>query len=166
MWRWINGSKSLSKPEPLQLIPKLCVATSSIPSVAWTLRKCSYSIVILSSAKFLSGIQCRNTNILPGFDNYKITTRRKKKTNTLRRPHSLFFFFFQTGDTTQLLQRGSDHVSPPSRMQPAASGGLRESFPYFQKEFDNSRITLQVMNTSKLVNKKLQLFLCLSENKI
>lgn len=79
MWRWINGPKSLSKPEPLQLIPKLCVATSSIPSVAWTLRKCSYSIVILSSAKFLSGIQCRNTNILPGFDNYKITTRRKKK---------------------------------------------------------------------------------------
>lgn len=43
---------------------------------------------------------------------------------------------------------------------------FRESFPYFQKEFDNSRITLQVMNTSKLVNKKLQLFLCLSENKI
>lgn len=124
MWRWINCSKLLSKPEPLQLIPKLCVATSSIPSVAWTLRKCSYSIVILSSAKFLSGIQCRNTNILPGFDNYKITTRRKKKTNILRRPHSLFFFFFfQTGDTSQLQQRGSDRVSPPSRMQPAASGG-------------------------------------------
>lgn len=43
---------------------------------------------------------------------------------------------------------------------------FRESFAYFQKEFDNSRITLQVMNTSKLVNKKLQLFLCLRVNKI
>lgn len=93
MWRWINGSKSLSKPEPLQLIPKLCVATSSIPSVAWTLRKCSYSIVILSSAKFLSGIQCRNTNILPGFDNYKITTRRKKKTQHIKKATFPFFSF-------------------------------------------------------------------------
>lgn len=77
MWRWINCSKLLSKPEPLQLIPKLCIATSSISSVVWTLTKCSHGILILSSATFFSGIQCRNTNILPGFDNYRITTRKK-----------------------------------------------------------------------------------------
>lgn len=124
MWRWINCSKLLSKPEPLQLLPKLCAATPAISSVVWTLRKSSYGILILSSAKFLSGIQCRNTSILPGFDNYKITTRRKRKNQHIKKATFPFFFFSQTGDTTQLLQRGSDHVSPPSRIQPAASGGL------------------------------------------
>lgn len=95
-----------------------------LSSVVWTLRKCSYSILILSSAKFLSGIQCRNTSILPGFDNHKITTKRKRKKQHIKKATFPFFFFSQTGDTTQLLQRGSGHVSPPSRIQSAASGGL------------------------------------------
>lgn len=93
MWRWINCSKLLSKPEPLQLLPKLYAATPAISSVVWTLRKCSYGILILSSAKFLSGIQCRNTSILPGFDNYKITTRRKRKNQHIKKATFPFFLF-------------------------------------------------------------------------
>lgn len=105
--------------------------------------KCLYSILILSSAKFLSKIQCRNTNILPGFDNYKITTRKKNThTHTLKRPHSLFPFFFKLEIQPNYYREGQimfPHRAESSQQLLLAFG---ESFAYFQKEFDNSGITL------------------------
>lgn len=134
--------------------------------------KCLCSILILTSAKFLSKIQCRNTNILPGFDNYKITTKKKKnktktKNNTLKRPHSLFSFFLKLEIRPDYDREGQirfPHQAESSQQLLLAFG---ESFADFQKEFDNSHITLPSNEYIKAgENMKLQLFLGPSENKI
>lgn len=120
--------------------------------------KCLYSILILSSAKLPSKIQCRNTNILPGFDNYKITTRK----NTLRRPHSLSSSFLLNWRynpiTTERVR------SCFSTKQNAASSfwwPLGSLLLISKRNLTIAVLHYQVMNTSKLVNKKSQLFLCL-----
>lgn len=132
--------------------------------------KCLCSILILTSAKFLSKIQCRNTNILPGFDNYKITTRKTKQNKT--KPtrlngHISFLLLFKTGDTPDYYKEDQirfPHQAESSQQLLLAFG---ESFAYFQKEFDNSHITLPSNEYIKAgENMKLQLFLCPSENKI
>lgn len=134
--------------------------------------KCLCSILILTSAKFLSKIQCRNTNILPGFDNYKITTKKKKKQNQNKKQHiktATFPFLLLLKleirpDYDREGQIRFPHQAESSQQLLLAFG---ESFADFQKEFDNSHITLPSNEYIKAgENMKLQLFLGPSENKI
>lgn len=105
----------------------------------------------------------QDTNILPGFENYKTTTRK----NTLKRPRSLSsFFFFYGGYHPVTTERCRSCFSTEQRAANSFWWPLG-SFSFMPK--GNSTIEVLhygVMNTSKLVNKKLQLFLGLTENKI
>lgn len=104
--------------------------------------KCSHSILILSSAKFPSKIQCRNTNILPGFDNYKITTRKKKTHKKGHIPFLLFCFSFKLEIQPTYYREGQIMFLHQAECSQQLLVAFRESFAYFQKEFDNSCITL------------------------
>lgn len=110
-------------------------------SIVWTLGKCFYSISILSSAKFLSKIQCRNTNILPGFENYKITTRKEKKKH-IKTATFPFSFFLKLEIQLDYYREGQIMFLRQAESSQQLLQALGKPFAYFQKEFDNSRITL------------------------
>lgn len=137
-----------------------------ISSVVWTLMKCSHSILILSSAKFPSKIQCRNTNILPGFDNYKITTRKKKHIKKAIFPFFYFVFLLNWRYNPLTTERVRSCFSTKQNVASSFWWPLGSLSLISKRNLTIAVLHYQVMNTSKLVNQKLQLFLCLSENKI
>lgn len=142
MWRWINRSKLLSKSESLKPILNLYIAVIIYVSIVWTPGKCFYSISILSSAKFLSKIQCRNTNILPGFENYKITTRKEKKKQHIKTATFPFSFFLKLEIQLDYYREGQIMFLRQAESSQQLLLALGKPFAYFQKEFDNSCITL------------------------
>lgn len=112
-------------------------------SRVWTLGKCFYSILILSSAKFLSKIQRRITNILPGFENYKITRKeKKKKTQHIKTATFPFSFFLKLEIQLDYYREGQIMFLLQAESSQQLLLALGKPFAYFQKEFDNSRITL------------------------
>lgn len=132
-------------------------------SRVWTLGKCFYSISILSSAKFLSKIQCRNTNILPGFENYKITRKEKKnkkqKTQHIKTATFPFSFFLNWRYNSITTERVGSCFCAKQKVASSCCWPWGSLLLISKRNLTIAVLHYRVMNTSKLVNKKLQPFL-------
>lgn len=143
----------------LKQIPSLGIITHRV----WTLMAFLCSSLILSSAKLHQKNPAQDTNILPGFDN--LQNNEKKHTKKATFPFIFFFLSFLMGTQPNYTDR-CRCFSTKQKVLSSVWWPL-ESFSLLSK--GNSTIEVLhywVMNTSKLVNNKLQLFLCWSENKI
>ena len=118
--------------------------------------KCLCSILILTSAKFLSKIQCRNTNILPGFDNYKITTRKTKQNKTKQNQHVKtatfpFSFFLKLEIHLITTKRVRSGFRTKQKVASSCCWPLGSLLLISKRNLTIAILHYQVMNTSKLV---------------